>query len=197
MRDVSPSPSYDSHSMKLSTIQLRRTESILDLTDSEDELDNDNDNDDQTEETISIIAEDSSLRHLIRVTSHTLSEEGKVMEEEALIEWEQQHPQNQKNAIMTEDDSENDGLDQELKRLNDRKCHNEISFAMDQVAYNHVSTSDIAEKFTPRKVKGSNNTPSDIDVMMMKADSRNAENDLTDQLLNMCSTCCGKSEKQI
>ena len=155
-RPVSPTLRY-------SAIQLKKNESILDLTDSEDEEDS--------------VVDDTSLRHLIRVTSHTLSEEGKILEEESFIEL--QPPDR---------DQEDDGLNRELSQLKYKEdsLQKEINFAVDKVAYGHKSTSEWSDRLV------SNKSTVVTDNEIMNANNKKEEQsseDFTEKILDKCICC--------
>ena len=151
-------------------IKLERKDSILDLTDSEDE--------DEVEDDNSVI-DDSSLRKLIRVTSHTLSEEGKILEEESsLVE-----------LYPYRGDLEDDGLDNEWKKLQDNEdsLRKQMSFEVDKVAYGHESVSGLNEKLIlSRRYEGDN-----FDKMTIEEEESGS---IPDDFIGLC-ICCGSGKK--
>ena len=183
-RDVSPSirtspvpilryySSPSNYRASPALIKLERKDSILDLTDSEDE------DDDEVEEDDSVI-DDNSLRKLIRVTSHTLSEQGKILEEESsLVEL---HPYR--------GDLEDDGLNNEWKQLQDNEdsLRKQMSFEVDKVAYGHESVSGLNEKFvTSRRYEGDT-----FDKVTTEEDESGS---IPDNFIGLC-ICCGNGNK--
>jgi len=125
---TSPSPFRSSRSSSPSLrnfrtpIKFQRSESILELTDSDDD---------------DSVIEDKDLRQLIRVASDTLSNDGKELEPELFC------------PFKSIDFEEDDGLDSELKQLiqSEANFRREISFAVDKVAYRHPSEQDWSGKF--------------------------------------------------
>ncbi len=156
-------PRSTSPTLRHDPIKFQRNESILDLTDSEDEDD-------------SVVA-DSSLRQLIRVTSLTLSQKGKMLEEESYIELE-----------PTGCDQEDDGLNKELSQLrnNEEACHNEISVAIDKVAYGHQSAPDWSDKFVSNQGKVVNIQALD------NAQKEDSTKGFIDKIIGIC-VCCGNN----
>lgn len=110
----------------------KKSISILDLTDSEDEVES--------------VVDDSSLRQLFRHASYTLSSDGKMFEEESYLELQ-----------PSEQDQDYDGLEQELMHLDEDRCNADINDAMDKIAYRHPSTSRWRDKFPCHSNSASSN----------------------------------------
>ncbi len=128
--------------------------SILDLTDSEDEVES--------------VVDDSSLRQLFRHTSHTLSSNVKMFQEESYLELQ-----------PSEQDQDYDGLEQELMNLDEDRCNADINDAMDKIAYRHPSTSTWRDKFPCH----SNTAESET------SQTYNEYESIADKLMGLCIFC--------
>ena len=147
-------------------LRLERKESILDLTDSEDE------NESVIDEGDSVI-DDHSLQKLIRVTSNTMSK----LEKEKLVEL---HPYRI--------DLEDYGIDKELKQLqhSENTFHSQISFEVDEVAYGKESTTDLNKKLSSsRSNKVYKSLPKKKNTPAEEEDSTGSSN-----MIRLC-ICCG------
>lgn len=151
-------------------IRLERKESILDLTDSEDE--------DSVVDDADSMIDDSSLLKLIRVTSNTLSEGGKILEDESVVEL---HPYR--------NDLEDDGLENELEQLqcNENIFHSQISSEVDKVAYGHESVSEWNEKFVPNRRNNDSHLPSEEEP------EEEGSTNVVDSIIGLC-ICCGNAK---